>query len=137
MRDGTKWLTIAGTQLPLTRQGAPAQESVQGFVLMGANIHEEATEEDLTDFFSEFGSVKSLHLNLDRQTGYVKGYVLVEFGKLVEAQRALNEGQGEQVLGREILLDYAFVEDRNAVAGESGERGKARERSPSRYGSLA
>lgn len=85
-----------------------AAKSVEGWVLIATNIHEEAQEEDVYDMFADYGDLTYIQVPLDRRTGYVKGYAVLEYSLESEAKKAIDAMNGKNFFGRKIKVDWAF-----------------------------
>ncbi|KAL4094703.1 hypothetical protein PRIC1_010361 [Phytophthora ramorum] len=99
------------------RDHSTALQSVEGWLLFVTGVHEEAQEEDVMDAFAEDAQVKDLHLNLDRRSGFVKGYALVKFESFEDAKAAMERMDGQEILGSTIQVDWAFRKDADRRGG--------------------
>ena len=108
--DGNDSELSRGTFDSTASSGSGPVKSVEGWIVFVWNVHEEAQEEDILDAFGEYGDVRNIHVNLDRRTGFVKGYVLIEYAERKEADAAIKAMNGADMLGQTLGCDFAFRE---------------------------
>ena len=108
--DGNDSELSRGTFDSTASSGTGPVKSVEGWIVFVWNVHEEAQEEDILDAFGEYGDVRNIHVNLDRRTGFVKGYVLIEYAERKEADAAIKAMNGADMLGQTLGCDFAFRE---------------------------
>lgn len=83
------------------------------------NLPFSSTQEDLTDLFGRHGSVASVNVITDRETGRARGFAFVEMESESEAEAAIRALDGSNVGGRDIRVNEA--QERNRGGG--GQRG--------------
>jgi RNA recognition motif-containing protein len=92
------------------------------------NLTYETTESDLQTLFEQSGTVKSVQIIKDRDTGRSKGFGFVEMTTQEEAQNAIKALSGKDVGGRPLTVNLAKprAERGGGGRGFGGGRGRGR-----------
>jgi RNA recognition motif-containing protein len=86
------------------------------------NLSYDVKEQDLTEVFAEYGTVKRVQLPTDRETGRLRGFGFVEMGTDAEEAAAIEALDGAEWMGRAMKVNQAKPrEDRGGGGG--GNRG--------------
>ena len=94
-----------------------------GNKLYVGNLAYSIRDEDLQQSFSQFGTVTSAKVMMDRDTGRSKGFGFVEMGSDAEAQSAINGMNGQPLQGRALVVNEARPrEERPGGFGGGGGR---------------
>ena len=95
-----------------------------------------ATEEEFADHFSTVGSVVESRIIKDRETGRSRGFGFITFATAEEAQKAIEELNGSEFMGREIRVSLAEEKPASAARSrrpESSSRSKITNFRPNNY----
>ena len=100
-----------------------------GKKLYVGNLPYAATEQALADAFAQCGTVESVKIITDRETGRSKGFGFVEMSSDAEAAEAITKFHGADYDGRAMTVNEAKpMVPREGGAGRGGFGGGARDR---------
>ena len=75
------------------------------------NLSYEINPEELSKVFSEYGSIKRVHLPIHRETGRQGGFGFVEMETEAAEAKAIETLNGAEWMGREIRINKARPRD--------------------------
>jgi RNA recognition motif-containing protein len=81
------------------------------------NLPYSATEEELSTLFGQAGTVTSVAIIKDRETGRSKGFAFVEMSSSDEAQKAINILTGHMLGGRDLRVSIARPREEGGGGG--------------------
>ncbi len=92
------------------------------------NLSYSVTQEELSEVFSEYGTVKRVQLPLDRETGRPRGFGFVEMSTDEEEEAAIEALDGAEWLGRDLKVNKARPREERKPGGsfQGGNRGYSR-----------
>ena len=98
-----------------------------GQKLYVGNLSFSLTEDSLSNAFAECGTIESVKIITDRDTGRSKGFAFVEMSSDEEAQAVIEKFDGSELDGRNIKVNEAKPrEPRDSRGGGGGGGGGGR-----------
>jgi len=90
------------------------------------NLSHQTTEDDLRQAFETFGQIESVNIIKDRFSGESRGFGFVAIPSKQEAQKAIEEMNGKDLMGRAISVNEARprTERRGGSGGGGGGGGR-------------
>jgi RNA recognition motif-containing protein len=89
------------------------------------NLSHDVSEEDLRQAFEAFGQVSSATIVKDKYNGQPRGFGFVEMPDQTEAQAAIQNLNGKDLLGKQMNVNEARPRtDRGRSGGQGGQRGR-------------
>ena len=88
------------------------------------NLPYSATEEELSSIFSQAGTVTSVAIIKDRETGRSKGFAFIEMSNADEAQKAITMLNGRAMGGRDLRVSIARPREEGGGRGGFGGGGR-------------
>ncbi|MEM8611693.1 MAG: RNA-binding protein [Cyanobacteria bacterium P01_H01_bin.105] len=87
------------------------------------NLSYDATKDDVTEVFAEYGTVKSAHLPTDRETGRPRGFAFVEMDTEAEETAAIEALDGAEWMGRALKVNKAKPRESRGSGGGGWNKG--------------
>jgi RNA recognition motif-containing protein len=84
------------------------------------NLAYSTTEDDLRTLFAQAGTVATVSLIKDRDTGQSKGFAFIEMSNQVEAEAAISKFNGYSLAGRELKVNIARPPESRGGYGNRG-----------------
>jgi RNA recognition motif-containing protein len=97
------------------------------------NLSYDVTQQDISNIFAEYGTVKRVQLPTDRETGRMRGFGFVEMNTDAEEEAAIAALDGAEWMGRDLKVNKAKPREERSPGGGGGGRGGNRDGFSRRY----
>ena len=99
------------------------KEEMETKIYVG-NLSYDTTEDDLRTLFAQAGTVASVALIKDRDTGQSKGFAFVEMSNQSEAEKAIQTFNGYTLSNRPLKVNLARPREERSFGGGGGGYGR-------------